>query len=78
MILFDSVDVIKRTATFNVNGVLVTRGIVEGTPSEKLEEHIRLMVQGLAKEFAPKPPLTVEFLTIKKGEDLTPPVQPTI
>lgn len=70
-ILFDSIDVQAQTATFLVDGVSVTRGIVEGTPPEKLNEHIRLMAEGLAEELAPKPVISTELFTIKKGDDLT-------
>jgi hypothetical protein len=73
-VLFDSIDVVKKEATFLVNGNPVTRGIVEDTPSDKLEEHVRLMGEGLSDEFKALEPLSLDLFTITKGEDLTPKV----
>ena len=64
---FVSVDLIKKEATYLVNGEKVTRGIVETITPEELNDHLILLGQGLKTEFAKTPSLVDAPITIPSG-----------
>lgn len=51
-VIFMSLDVVTRMATFSVNGVSVEREIASHITDELLEQHLMDLAQGLAIEFS--------------------------
>lgn len=54
---FLSVNLAERTATFDVDGERITRGIADNIDDENLKEHLLALARGLAIEY----PGTVEL-----------------
>lgn len=75
MVKFDSVDLVARTATFDVDGVLVTRGLNNNTTDETLDKNICDLAAGLNAEFKSEPVLTKAPSFVKGEEVLAVPVE---
>lgn len=72
IIKFKSVDKVKRTATFDVDGVTVTRKIPVKF-KESIDEHIDALASGLAVEFNVSEAKVIEDTKYKKDEVLREP-----
>ena len=69
IVKFTSVDSNARTATFDVDGVSVTRKI----PNEfigTIDDHLEALARGLAVEYAPTNIKTIEVPAVQSGEEI--------
>lgn len=66
---FQSVDLKARTATFDVDGESVTRGIADDVVNETLKDHLIALAQGLAIEYTAPVELS-ESAPFAAGEEI--------
>ena len=66
---FLSMDLVNKTATFEVNSNVVNRPIAEGVTDETIKDHLVALAQGLAIEL-PEDVAQLTVVPFKVGEEI--------